>query len=73
MDKGGVAYLVQLKEVEGQEGQHEGQGVGDVEQFKDDYCLAKVDEDGLVRKVTVSYRKENPRESPQVYNSKHFI
>ena len=35
-------------------------------QFKDDYCLAKVDEDGLVRKVTFSYRKENPREDPSL-------
>ena len=47
-------------------------------QFKDDYCLAKVtevhpDEDGLVRKVTVSYRKKNPRESPQIYKSKPLI
>jgi hypothetical protein len=40
-------------------------------QFKDDYCLAKVtqihpDEDGLVRKVTVNYRKKNPREPAEV-------
>ena len=47
-------------------------------QFKDDYCLAKVtevhpDEDGLVRKVTVSYRKKNPRESPLIYKSKPLI
>ena len=31
MDQGGVAYPVQLQEVEGQEGEHEGGGVGDVE------------------------------------------
>ena len=47
-------------------------------QFNDDYCLAKVtevhpDEDSLVRKVTVSYRKKNPRESPQIYKSKPLI
>ena len=47
-------------------------------QFKDDYCLAKVtgvhpDEDGLVRKVTVSYKKRNPRESPLIYKSKPLI
>ena len=47
-------------------------------QFKDDYCLAKVsevhpDEDGLVRKVTVSYRKKNPRESVQIFKSKPLI
>jgi hypothetical protein len=47
-------------------------------QFKDDYCLAKVtevhpDEDGLVRKVTVTYRKRNPRESAQIYKSKPLI
>ena len=47
-------------------------------QFKDDYCLAKVsevhpDEDGLVRKVTVSYRKKNPRESAQTFKSKPLI
>ena len=47
-------------------------------QFKDDYCLAKVtqvhpNEDGLVRKVTVSYKKRNPRESKEVYQSKPLI
>ena len=47
-------------------------------QFKDDYCLAKVtqvhpNEDGLVRKVTVSYRKRNPKESKEVYLSKPLI
>ena len=47
-------------------------------QFKDDYCLAKVikadpGEDGLVRKVTVTYRKKNPRESPRVYKSKPLV
>ena len=31
MDQGEVAYPVQLQEVEGQEGEHEGGGVGDVE------------------------------------------
>ena len=31
MDQGGVAYPVQLQEVEGQEGQHKGGGIGDVE------------------------------------------
>ena len=46
--------------------------------FKDDYCLAKVtdvhkDPDGLVRQVTVSYRKKNPRESVEVYQSKPLI
>ena len=47
-------------------------------QFKDDYCLAKVtqvhpDEDNLVRKVTVSYRKKNSKESAAVYRSKPLI
>ena len=46
--------------------------------FKDDYCLAKVtdvhkDPDGLVRQVTVSYRKKNPKESVGVYQSKPLI
>ena len=46
--------------------------------FKDDYCIAKVtkvhpSEDGLVRKVTVSYRKKNSREPPAVYKSKPLI
>ena len=47
-------------------------------QFKDDYCLAKVsqihpDSDGLVRKVTISYRKKNPREPADVYRSRPLI
>ena len=47
-------------------------------QFKDDYCLAKVtevhpDDDGLVRKVTVSFRKKNSRESADVYKSKPLL
>ena len=47
-------------------------------QFKDDYCLAKVtqvhpNEDGLVRKVTVSYKKKNPKESKEIYISKPLI
>ena len=47
-------------------------------QFRDDYCLAKIteakaDDDGLIRKVTVSYRKKNPRESAEVYSSKPLI
>ena len=47
-------------------------------QFKDDYCLAKVsqihpDSDGLVRKVTISYRKKNPREPAEVYRSRPLI
>ena len=46
--------------------------------FKDDYCIAKVtavhpSDDGLVRQVTVSYRKKNSRESPSVYKSKPLI
>ena len=46
--------------------------------FKDDYTLAKVtqvhpDEDDLVRVVTVSYRKRNPRESLTQYKSKPLI
>ena len=41
-------------------------------QFKGDDCLAKVtevhpDEDGLKRKVTDSYMKNHPNESPQIY------
>ena len=47
-------------------------------QFKDDYTMAKVvdvhpGEDNLVRKVSVSYRKKNPRESAEVYKSKPLI
>ena len=47
-------------------------------QFKDDYCLAKVikaepDEDNLVRKVTVTYKKKNPRESLSICKSKPMI
>ena len=47
-------------------------------QVKDDYCLAKVVEvhpgdDGLVRQVTITYRKKNKRESPSVCNSKNMI
>ena len=47
-------------------------------QVKDDYCLAKVVEvhpgdDGLVRQVTITYRKKNRRESPSVCNSKNMI
>ena len=46
--------------------------------FKDDYTLAKVtqvhpDDDDLVRVVTVSYRKRNPRESLTQYKSKPLI
>ena len=46
--------------------------------FKDDYTLAKVtqvhpDEDDLVRVVTVSYRKRNPRESLTQYKFKLLI
>ena len=46
--------------------------------FKDDYCLAKVtdvhpDEDGLIRKVSISYRRRNPKESADVYRSKPLI
>ena len=46
--------------------------------FKDDYCIAKVSDvhpgdDGLVRQVTVSYRKKNSRESPSVFRSKPLI
>jgi hypothetical protein len=47
-------------------------------QFKDDYCIAKVtkavpDGDNLVRKVTVSFKKKNSRESPAIYKSKPLI
>ena len=47
-------------------------------QFKDDYCMAKVKEvhpgeDGLVRQVTVCYKKKNTKESPTVYKSKPLI
>ena len=46
--------------------------------FKDDYCLARVsevhaDEEGLVRVVTVEYRKKNPRESKTVCKTKPLI
>jgi hypothetical protein len=46
--------------------------------FKDDYTLARISEvhpapDGLVRVVTVQYRKKNPRESRTVCNSKSLI
>ena len=46
--------------------------------FKDDYCLARVsevhpDDEGLVRVVTVKYRKKNPRESKIVYKSKPLL
>ena len=46
--------------------------------FKDGYCIAKVSDvhpgdDGLVRQVTVSYRKKNSRESPSVFRSKPLI
>ena len=44
-------------------------------QFKDDYCFAKIievhpSEDGMVRQVTVEFKKKNTRESPSVYKSK---
>lgn len=47
-------------------------------QFKDDYCIAKVtdvhpSEDGLVRQVSVSYRKKNSRESPTVCKTRPLI
>ena len=47
-------------------------------QFKDDYTIAKVIEvhpsaDGLVRQVTVQFRKRNPRESSTVYKSKPLL
>ena len=47
-------------------------------QFKDAYCIAKVtevypSENGLVRQVSVSYRKKNSRESPTVCKSKPLI
>ena len=47
-------------------------------QFKDDYTIAKVTdvhpgEDGLVRQVTVSYKKRDSRESPHVYKSKPLL
>ena len=40
-------------------------------QSKDDYSLAEVteahpDEDGLLRKVTVTYRQKNPRVAPHI-------
>ena len=47
-------------------------------QFKDDYTIAKIIEvhpsaDGLVRQVTVGFRKKNPRESSAVYKSKPLL
>ena len=47
-------------------------------QFKDDYTIAKVIEvhpskDGLVRQVTVTYRKRKSKESPLVCKSKPLI
>ena len=47
-------------------------------QFKDDYTSAKITEvhlsaDGLVRQVTVGFRKKNPRESSAVYKSKSLL
>ena len=47
-------------------------------QFKDDYCMAKItethpSEDGLVRQVTIAFKKKNSRESPSVYKSKPLI
>ena len=47
-------------------------------QFKDDYCLGKViavhpNEDNLVRKVTVTYKKKDSREPLSVCNSKSMI
>ena len=47
-------------------------------QFKDDYTIAKVtavhpSDDGLVRQVTVDYRKKNSKESPKVFKSKPLI
>ena len=47
-------------------------------QFKDDYCVAKVtkaepDNDGLVRKVVVAFKKRNPRESKMIYKSKPLL
>ena len=46
--------------------------------FKDDYTLARVvevhpDDENLVRKVTIKYRKKNPKESPEVCKSKKMI
>ena len=46
--------------------------------FKDDYCLARVsevhpDDEGLVRVVTVQFRKKNPRESKSVYRAKPLL
>ena len=46
--------------------------------FKDDYCLARVsevhpDDEGLVRVVTVEYRKKNPRESKTVCKTRPLI
>ena len=47
-------------------------------QFKNDYRLAKVtkihpDKKGLVRTVSVSYRRRDSREQPRVYKSKPLI
>ena len=47
-------------------------------QFKDDYCLGKVlivhpNEDNLVRKVTVTYKKRDSREPLNVCRSKSMI
>ena len=46
--------------------------------FRDDYCIAKVvdthmDEDKKVRKVTITYRKKNPREPRNICKSKSMI
>ena len=46
--------------------------------FKDDYTLAKVsavhpDDEGLVRVVTVQYRKKDPKESSRIYKSKPLL
>ena len=46
--------------------------------FKYDYCLARVtavypDDEGLVRVVTVKFRKKNPRKSKTVYKSKPLL
>ena len=46
--------------------------------FKDDYTLARISEvhpdpEGLVRVVTVQFRKKNPKESKTVCNSRSLI
>ena len=46
--------------------------------FRDDYCIAKIvdiheDQDKLVRKVTVNYKKKNPREPPNVCKSRGMV